>query len=195
MTRDPARRLGSSKEDAEEIKRQPFFRDVSFDDVLNKRIPPPYFPTIVSIICFDVLRLLPHRFYYRMVAQILATLTKNSRVSNQRLPPSTANCLLATKRSSTDSPMSLIGQISKIDVYVWTDVVYDQMIWSSMSVMFSYVWCRSPFRLHVHTCTFFFVYQCLFCDVNTCPPVPGKPVSRSSPAAEAFPTSGPRMRS
>ncbi|KAG9227235.1 hypothetical protein CCMSSC00406_0004226 [Pleurotus cornucopiae] len=46
LTRDPQRRLGSSKEDAEEIKRHPFFKDVSFDDVLNKRIPPPYFPTI-----------------------------------------------------------------------------------------------------------------------------------------------------
>lgn len=46
LTRDPARRLGSGKDDAEEIKRQPFFKDVSFDDVLNKRIPPPYFPTI-----------------------------------------------------------------------------------------------------------------------------------------------------
>lgn len=47
LTRDPARRLGSGKADAEEIKRHPFFKDVSFDDVLNKRIPPPYFPTIV----------------------------------------------------------------------------------------------------------------------------------------------------
>ncbi|KAF8195530.1 protein kinase C1 [Pholiota molesta] len=46
LTRDPARRLGSGKEDAEEIKRQPFFKDINFDDVLNKRIPPPYFPTI-----------------------------------------------------------------------------------------------------------------------------------------------------
>ncbi|KAF9013343.1 hypothetical protein BDQ17DRAFT_1396420 [Cyathus striatus] len=46
LTRDPNRRLGSGKEDAEEIKRQPFFKDVSFDDVLHKRIPPPYFPTI-----------------------------------------------------------------------------------------------------------------------------------------------------
>lgn len=46
LTRDPVRRLGSGKEDAEEIKRQPFFKDVNFDDVLNKRIPPPYFPTI-----------------------------------------------------------------------------------------------------------------------------------------------------
>ncbi|KAG6868630.1 hypothetical protein C0993_000220 [Termitomyces sp. T159_Od127] len=46
LTRDPSRRLGSTKEDAEEIKRQPFFKDVNFDDVLHKRIPPPYFPTI-----------------------------------------------------------------------------------------------------------------------------------------------------
>ncbi|PCH40156.1 protein kinase C [Wolfiporia cocos MD-104 SS10] len=46
LTRDPARRLGSGKGDAEEIKRHPFFKDVNFDDVLNKRIPPPYFPTV-----------------------------------------------------------------------------------------------------------------------------------------------------
>ncbi|CCM01893.1 uncharacterized protein FIBRA_03964 [Fibroporia radiculosa] len=46
LTRDPARRLGSGKADAEEIKRHPFFKDVSFDDVLNKRIPPTYFPTV-----------------------------------------------------------------------------------------------------------------------------------------------------
>ncbi|KAJ7782280.1 protein kinase C1 [Mycena maculata] len=46
LNRDPQRRLGAGEEDAEEIKRQPFFKDVSFDDVLNKRIPPPYFPTI-----------------------------------------------------------------------------------------------------------------------------------------------------
>ncbi|KAF8914920.1 kinase-like domain-containing protein [Mucidula mucida] len=46
LTRDPNRRLGSTKEDAEEIKRQPFFKDVNWDDVVNKRIPPPYMPTI-----------------------------------------------------------------------------------------------------------------------------------------------------
>ncbi|KXN88120.1 Protein kinase C-like protein, partial [Leucoagaricus sp. SymC.cos] len=46
LQRDPIRRLGSGKEDAEEIKRQPFFKDVNWDDVLNKRIPPPYFPKI-----------------------------------------------------------------------------------------------------------------------------------------------------
>ncbi|KAF8635922.1 hypothetical protein AX15_000099 [Amanita polypyramis BW_CC] len=46
LTKDPNRRLGSGKEDAEEIKRQPFFKDVNWDDVFHKRIPPPYFPTI-----------------------------------------------------------------------------------------------------------------------------------------------------
>lgn len=48
MTRDPARRLGASEADAEDIKRHLFFKDVNFDDVYNKRIPPPYFPVIGS---------------------------------------------------------------------------------------------------------------------------------------------------
>lgn len=50
LTRDPTRRLGSGKGDAEEIKRHPFFKDVNWDDVINKRIPPPYFPQIVRIL-------------------------------------------------------------------------------------------------------------------------------------------------
>jgi len=48
LTRDPTRRLGSGRSDAEEIKRHPFFRDVNFDDIVNKRVPPPYFPSITS---------------------------------------------------------------------------------------------------------------------------------------------------
>ncbi|KAG8913153.1 Serine/threonine kinase [Tulasnella sp. 408] len=48
LTRDPNRRLGSGKSDAEEIKQHHFFKDTSWDDVLNKRIPPPYLPTITS---------------------------------------------------------------------------------------------------------------------------------------------------
>ena len=54
LTRDPARRLGSGKEDGEEIKRQPFFKAVVWDDVFHKRIPPPYFPTIVSCFFLDI---------------------------------------------------------------------------------------------------------------------------------------------
>ncbi|KAG9085648.1 Serine/threonine kinase [Ceratobasidium sp. UAMH 11750] len=48
LTRDPTKRLGSGPGDAEEIKAHPFFNTVNFDDVLNKRIPPPYYPTITS---------------------------------------------------------------------------------------------------------------------------------------------------
>ena len=48
LQRDPSRRLGSGKEDAEEIKQQPFFKDVNFGDILHKRIPPPFYPKIVS---------------------------------------------------------------------------------------------------------------------------------------------------
>lgn len=48
LLRDPIRRLGAGEDDAEAIKRHPFFRDVNFDDVHHKRIPPPYKPTIVS---------------------------------------------------------------------------------------------------------------------------------------------------
>ncbi|KZT28872.1 hypothetical protein NEOLEDRAFT_1145622 [Neolentinus lepideus HHB14362 ss-1] len=48
LTRDPQRRLGSGKDDAEEIKRHPFFKDVNWDDIMNKRIPPPYFPSVTG---------------------------------------------------------------------------------------------------------------------------------------------------
>lgn len=46
LTRDPTRRLGAGPDDALEIKNHPFFKDVNWGDVLNKRIPPPYFPQI-----------------------------------------------------------------------------------------------------------------------------------------------------
>lgn len=48
LTRDPSRRLGAGPDDAVEIKRHQFFREVNWDDVFHKRIPPPYFPQIKS---------------------------------------------------------------------------------------------------------------------------------------------------
>jgi len=48
LTRDPARRLGSGPNDAEDIKKHPFFKEISWDDVMHKRIPPPYYPQISS---------------------------------------------------------------------------------------------------------------------------------------------------
>ena len=63
LTRDPNRRLGSGKGDAEEIKAHPFFKDVDWSAVLEKRYPPPYFPTIVRIdilgtMCTDLIAFL-----------------------------------------------------------------------------------------------------------------------------------------
>ncbi|KAG9298244.1 hypothetical protein G9A89_002732 [Geosiphon pyriformis] len=48
LTRDPERRLGSGRGDAEEIKRHPFFKGVNWDDILGKKVPPPYLPSISS---------------------------------------------------------------------------------------------------------------------------------------------------
>lgn len=47
LTRDPLRRLGGGPTDAEEIKCHPFFRETVWEDVYRKRIPAPYFPTVV----------------------------------------------------------------------------------------------------------------------------------------------------
>lgn len=49
LTREPHRRLGSGPTDADEIKAHPFFRDMAWADVYNKRIPAPYFPTVVRL--------------------------------------------------------------------------------------------------------------------------------------------------
>lgn len=46
LERSPERRLGSSLKDAEEIKAHAFFKDVKWDDVLNKKIPVPFVPTV-----------------------------------------------------------------------------------------------------------------------------------------------------
>ncbi|CAG8525680.1 7877_t:CDS:10 [Ambispora gerdemannii] len=48
LTRDPERRLGSGQSDAEEIKRHPFFKGVNWDDILGKKVPPPFLPSISS---------------------------------------------------------------------------------------------------------------------------------------------------
>lgn len=48
LTRDPKRRLGSGESDAFEIKRHAFFKDMNWDDLFHKRIPPPFMPNVVS---------------------------------------------------------------------------------------------------------------------------------------------------
>lgn len=46
LTRDPKKRLGAGPSDAKEIKEHPFFQGVNWDDMLQKRVPPPFRPTI-----------------------------------------------------------------------------------------------------------------------------------------------------
>lgn len=48
LTREPDQRLGSGPTDAQEIMSQPFFGNVNWDDVYNKRIAPPFQPSIKS---------------------------------------------------------------------------------------------------------------------------------------------------
>lgn len=46
LRRNPERRLGSGEKDAEEVKKQPFFRNVDWEALLQKKVPPPFVPTI-----------------------------------------------------------------------------------------------------------------------------------------------------
>lgn len=48
LTREPERRLGSGVDDAEEVKRHPFFRSVDWQAMLEKKLPPPFVPQIKS---------------------------------------------------------------------------------------------------------------------------------------------------
>eukprot|EP00123_Amoebidium_parasiticum_P018404 comp24192_c0_seq1/m.44371 comp24192_c0_seq1/g.44371 ORF comp24192_c0_seq1/g.44371 comp24192_c0_seq1/m.44371 type:complete len:891 (-) comp24192_c0_seq1:514-3186(-) len=46
LVRDPTKRLGYSERDAKEIKEHVFFASVNWDDMLNKRVPPPFVPVL-----------------------------------------------------------------------------------------------------------------------------------------------------
>uniref|UniRef100_A0A3Q3WR99 protein kinase C n=1 Tax=Mola mola TaxID=94237 RepID=A0A3Q3WR99_MOLML len=46
LRRNPERRLGSGEKDAEEVKKQPFFRNVDWEELLQRKVPPPFVPSI-----------------------------------------------------------------------------------------------------------------------------------------------------
>ncbi|XP_060070832.1 serine/threonine-protein kinase N2-like isoform X1 [Ylistrum balloti] len=46
LRRNPDRRLGSSERDAEDVKKQAFFRNLVWDDLLMKKVRPPFCPTV-----------------------------------------------------------------------------------------------------------------------------------------------------
>ncbi|KAI3360178.1 hypothetical protein L3Q82_014490 [Scortum barcoo] len=46
LRRNPERRLGSGEKDAEDVKKQPFFRGMDWEALLQRKVPPPFVPTI-----------------------------------------------------------------------------------------------------------------------------------------------------
>lgn len=46
LTREPELRLGSGPTDAQEVMSHAFFRNINWDDIYHKRVPPPFLPTI-----------------------------------------------------------------------------------------------------------------------------------------------------
>ncbi|KAI8333940.1 hypothetical protein BC941DRAFT_433396 [Chlamydoabsidia padenii] len=48
LERNPARRLGSGKSDGQEVRQHVFFSGVNWDDLLAKKVTPPYLPSVAG---------------------------------------------------------------------------------------------------------------------------------------------------
>ncbi|XP_040918157.1 serine/threonine-protein kinase N1b isoform X2 [Toxotes jaculatrix] len=48
LRRNPERRLGSGEKDAEDVKKQPFFRGMDWEALLQRKVLPPFVPTIAG---------------------------------------------------------------------------------------------------------------------------------------------------
>ncbi|KAI2517817.1 protein kinase N2 [Homo sapiens] len=46
LRRNPERRLGASEKDAEDVKKHPFFRLIDWSALMDKKVKPPFIPTI-----------------------------------------------------------------------------------------------------------------------------------------------------
>lgn len=48
LRKNPERRLGTSEKDAEDVKKQAFFRNINWEHLLMKKLKPPFVPTVKS---------------------------------------------------------------------------------------------------------------------------------------------------
>ncbi|XP_054918010.1 serine/threonine-protein kinase N2 isoform X1 [Dermacentor andersoni] len=48
LRKNPERRLGTSEKDAEDVKKQAFFRNINWEHLLLKKLKPPFVPTVKS---------------------------------------------------------------------------------------------------------------------------------------------------
>lgn len=48
LEKDPEKRLGSTEEDANEIKRHPWFTKINWEKLIQKKIEPPFKPMVTS---------------------------------------------------------------------------------------------------------------------------------------------------
>ncbi|KAK8759598.1 hypothetical protein V5799_002769, partial [Amblyomma americanum] len=48
LRKNPERRLGTSEKDAEDVKKQAFFRNINWEHLLVKKLKPPFVPTVKS---------------------------------------------------------------------------------------------------------------------------------------------------
>lgn len=46
LVKDPRKRLGGGEEDAKELKRHAFFKNLNWDALANKKLPAPFKPVI-----------------------------------------------------------------------------------------------------------------------------------------------------
>ena len=53
LRRDPTKRFGSQEQGAEEIKKHSFFHSINWDILIQKKISPPFKPTIVPDLTFN----------------------------------------------------------------------------------------------------------------------------------------------